>query len=79
MRGCGLRASDLHGVLDEALRHAGRWALHIMVEAYLSQLPRKFMRRIASFTSDDGGYLLPRAQAAPPAELMQKIWPWVEE
>jgi Centromere DNA-binding protein complex CBF3 subunit, domain 2/Transcriptional activator of glycolytic enzymes len=50
-----------------------------MVEAYLSHLPRKFMRRVAGFTSDEGGYFLPRAQAAPPAELVQKIWPWVEE
>jgi Centromere DNA-binding protein complex CBF3 subunit, domain 2 len=50
-----------------------------MVEAYLSHLPKKFLRRVAGFTSDEGGYFLPRAQAAPPPELLEKIWPWVEE
>ena len=50
-----------------------------MVDAYLSHLPKKFMRRVAGFTSDEGGYFLPRAQVVPPPELLQKIWPWVEE
>ena len=79
MRGCGIRSGELHGVDEEQPRRAGRWALETMVEAYLSHLPRKFMRRVAGFTSDEGGYFLPRAQAAPPPELLQKIWPWVEE
>ena len=50
-----------------------------MVEAYLPHLPKKFLRQVAGFTSDEGGYFLPRAQAAPPPELLEKIWPWVEE
>ena len=50
-----------------------------MVDAYLSHLPKKFMRRVAGFTSEEGGYFLPRAQVSPPPELLQKIWPWVEE
>src|SRR5436190_6874646 len=50
-----------------------------MVEAYLSHLPKKFLQRVAGFTSDEGGYFLPRAQPVPPAELLGKIWPWVEE
>jgi hypothetical protein len=50
-----------------------------MVDAYLSHLPKKFMRRVAGFTSDEGGYFLPRAQVLPPPDLLQKIWPWVEE
>lgn len=50
-----------------------------MVDAYLSHLPKKFMRRVAGFTSEEGGYFLPRAQVVPPPELLQKIWPWVEE
>jgi hypothetical protein len=44
-----------------------------MVEAYLSHLPKKFLRRVAGFTSDEGGYFLPRAQAAPPPKLLKKI------
>ena len=50
-----------------------------MVDAYLSHLPKKFMRRVAGFTSDEGGYFLPRAQVPPPADLSRQIWPWVEE
>ena len=50
-----------------------------MVDAYLSHLPKKFMRRVAGFTSEEGGYFIPRAQVVPPPELLQKIWPWVEE
>jgi hypothetical protein len=30
-----------------------------MVDAYLSHLPKKFMRRVAGFTSEEGGYFLP--------------------
>ena len=49
------------------------------MEAYLSHLSKKFLRRVAGFTSDEGGYFLPRAQPVLPAELLEKIWPWVEE
>jgi len=49
-----------------------------MVNAYLSHLSKKFMRRVAGFTTEEGGYFLPRAQAEPPTELLGKIWPWIE-
>lgn len=61
MRGCGIRSGELHGVDEEQLRRAGRWSSKTMVEAYLSHLPKKFMRRVAGFTADEGGYFLPRA------------------
>ena len=57
------------------LRRAGRWASETMVNAYLSHLPKKFMRRVAGFTTEEGGYFLPRAQAEPQTELLWKIWP----
>lgn len=49
------------------------------MDAYLSHLPKKFMRRVAGFSSDEGGYFLPRAQVLPSADLLGQIWPWVEE
>src|ERR1700721_467182 len=50
-----------------------------MVDSYLSHLPKKFMGGGAGFSCHEGGFFLPRAQVAPPPELLQKIWPWVEE
>jgi hypothetical protein len=70
MRGYRIRSGELHGVDKEQLRRASRWALETIVKAYLSYLPKKFMRRVARFTSDKGGYFLPRAQATPPPELL---------
>ena len=59
MRGCGIRAGELHGVDEEQLQRAGRWSSETMVQAYLSHLPKKFMRRRAEFTTEVGGYFLP--------------------
>ena len=49
------------------------------MEAYLSHLPKKFLWQVAGFTTDKGSYFLPQAQPVPLAELLEKIWPWVEE
>ena len=40
---------------------------------------KKFLQWVMGFTSHKGGYFLPQAQPVPPAELLEKIWPWVEE
>src|SRR5436190_17227337 len=53
-----------------------------MTGAYLSYLPRAFIRSIAGFPKEGKGYFLPRAQETPPAGLCSKIWPetdvWLE-
>jgi centromere DNA-binding complex CBF3 subunit-like protein/transcriptional activator of glycolytic enzymes GCR1 len=49
-----------------------------MSTAYLSRLPRKFMRVAAGFSKTAGNYHLQRAAVQPPAVLTSQIWPWVD-
>ena len=46
-----------------------------MTGAYLSYLPRTFMRSIASFPKEGKGYFLPRAREVLEKALCLKIWP----
>ena len=46
-----------------------------MTGAYLSYLPRAFMRSIAGFPKEGKGYFLPRAREVPEEALCSKIWP----
>src|SRR5947207_13207622 len=49
-----------------------------MTGAYLSYLPRAFIRSIAGFPQEGKGYFLPRARETPPAALYSKIWPEID-
>ena len=49
-----------------------------MSTAYLSRLPREFMRVAAGFPRTAGNYHLQRAAVKPPAALTSQIWPWVD-
>ena len=49
-----------------------------MSTAYLSRLPREFMRVVAGFSRTSGNYHLKRATIQPPAALSSRIWPWVD-
>ena len=46
-----------------------------ITEAYLSYLPRAFIRLIAGFLKEEKGYFLPYAQEVPKEVLYSKIWP----
>ena len=46
-----------------------------MTGAYLSYLPRAFIRSIAGFPKEGKGYFLPRAREVPEEALCLKIWP----
>ena len=46
-----------------------------IIGAYLSYLPRVFMRLIASFPKKGKGYFLPRTREVPEEVLYLKIWP----
>ena len=48
-----------------------------MTKAYLSCLPRKFIRAMASFPKE-GQFHLRRAQVEPSTELKRLVWPDVE-
>src|SRR5437764_2054668 len=49
-----------------------------MSTAYLSRLPREFMRIAAGFSHTAGNYHLQRAAVRPSAALTSRIWPWVD-
>jgi hypothetical protein len=52
----------------------------MLVKAYLTHLPRQFMRVVAGFSSFSGGdYFLARAAYEPPFMLQKQLWPWIEE
>ena len=46
-----------------------------MMGAYLSYLPRAFIRLITGFLKEGKGYFLPRAREVPEEALYLKIWP----
>ena len=76
------RHAELGGVPESQIRRAGRWNTDAMTGAYLSYLPRGFMRSIAGFPQEGKGYFLPRAREMPDEALCAKIWPeadvWLE-
>jgi hypothetical protein len=78
MRGAAARIADAQGVPEDQLRRAGHWERGSMSTAYLSQLPREFMRVIAGFSRLPGNYHLRRAAVQPPKSLKRLIWPWVD-
>ena len=70
-----VRHAELSGVKETQIRRAGRWNTDAMTGAYLSYLPRAFMRSIAGFPKEGKGYFLPRAREVPEEALYSKIWP----
>ena len=52
------RHAELSGVKETQIRRAGRWNTDAMTGAYLSYLPRAFMRSIAGFPKEGKGYFL---------------------
>jgi hypothetical protein len=79
MRGAAARMADSQGVTEDQLRRAGHWERgSSMLTAYLSGLPREFMRVIAGFSGTIGHYHLRRAGVKPPKALKGQLWPWVD-
>jgi hypothetical protein len=78
----GPRHAELNGVPETQIRRAGRWNTDALTGAYLSYLPRAFMRSIAGWPQEGKGYFLPRAQEQPDEALCSRIWPeadlWLE-
>jgi hypothetical protein len=78
MRGASARIADAQGIPEDQIRRAGHWERGSMSTAYLSRLPREFMRVAAGFSRTAGNYHLRRAAVPPPAALERRIWPWVD-
>jgi hypothetical protein len=78
-RGAGAQAAETHGTSLAQISQAGRWNQSILCQAYLTHLPRQFMRVVAGFSTAPGDYFLARAASEPPYALQRQIWPWLEE
>lgn len=79
MRPGGVNAADEAGCSGEQKRIGGRWSRDKMESAYLSQLPKAVMRSIAEFSKEKGGFYVPRSEIQPPDNLLNEVFPWIED
>ena len=52
-RSQGAKHAELKGVNEDQIRRAGRWNSDVLMNCYLTHLPRKSMRSMASFSPVD--------------------------
>jgi hypothetical protein len=78
-RRVGAQDTETHGSSLAQISQAGRWNQSMLCQAYLTHLPRQFMRVVAGFSATAGDYFLARAAHEPPLHLQQQLWPWIEE
>ncbi|XP_044714774.1 centromere DNA-binding protein complex CBF3 subunit [Hirsutella rhossiliensis] len=76
-RRVGAQDAETHGTSLAQISQAGRWNQSVLCQAYLTHLPRQFMRIVAGFSASRG--LLARAAHEPPYVLQKQLWPWIEE
>ncbi|RKK06602.1 hypothetical protein BFJ65_g18500 [Fusarium oxysporum f. sp. cepae] len=78
-RRVGAQDAETHGTSLAQISQAGRWNQSVLCQAYLTHLPRQFMRIVAGFSASPGDYFLARAANEPPYVLQKQLWPWIEE
>ncbi|XP_044724008.1 centromere DNA-binding protein complex CBF3 subunit [Hirsutella rhossiliensis] len=77
-RRVGAQDAETHGTSLAQISQAGRWNQSVLCQAYLTHLPRQFMRIVAGFSASPGDYFLARAAHEPPYVLQKQLWPWIE-
>jgi len=77
-RRAGAQEAETYGTSLTQISQAGRWNSSVLCKAYLTHLPRQFMRIVAGFSGTAGDYFLTRAVHEPPAALQRQLWPWIE-
>ncbi|KAK7582888.1 hypothetical protein V3481_012184 [Fusarium oxysporum f. sp. vasinfectum] len=78
-RRVGAQDAETHGTSLAQISQAVRWNQSVLCQAYLTHLPRQFMRIVAGFSASPGDYFLARAAHEPPYVLQKQLWPWIEE
>jgi hypothetical protein len=78
-RRVGAQNAETYGTSLAQISQAGRWNQSVLCQAYLTHLPREFMRVVAGFSTSSGDYFLARAAHEPPYALQKQLWPWIEE
>ncbi|KAM4062021.1 centromere DNA-binding protein complex CBF3 subunit [Hirsutella rhossiliensis] len=69
----GAQDAETHGTSLAQISQAGRWNQSVLCQAYLTHLPRQFMRIVAGFSASPGDYFLARAAHEPPYVLQRTI------
>lgn len=79
-RASSARMAELGGASQGHILRAGRWENEgkVMLGAYLTGLPREFMRVTAGFRPEGGTYFLPR-DVEVPQHLQKQIFPQADE
>ncbi|XP_044717389.1 centromere DNA-binding protein complex CBF3 subunit [Hirsutella rhossiliensis] len=72
-RRVGAQDAETHGTSLAQISQAGRWNQSVLCQAYLTHLPRQFMRIVAGFSASPGDYFLARAAHEPPYVLQRTI------
>jgi len=78
-RAQGAQMAETLGTSFDQISKAGRWNNTMLCKAYLTHLPRHFMRSVAGFNGDGtGDYFIRRAVYEPPQSIQQQLWPWLD-
>ena len=77
-RKSGAMTCELNGVEQEQIKRLGNWNSDVLNVSYLSPLPEKAVHVMAGFSTSEP-YKLTREALAPPSELCQQIFPWLED
>jgi hypothetical protein len=78
-RRVGAQTAETYGTSLTQISQAGRWNQSVLCQAYLTHLPREFMRVVAGFSKTSSDYYIARAAYEPPEALQKRLWPWIEE
>jgi hypothetical protein len=78
-RKAGLQYGEALDIPLDQLRQFGRWDNSKMVQHYSTQVARKAARMMAGHPEERGSYYLSRESLAPPEQLLQQVFPMLEE
>jgi len=67
--------AELKRISENQIWHASRWNQEQMIDCYLNFLLQKFMRIMASHSSQMGCFEIHHAAIIPPDMLLFMIWP----
>ena len=77
-RKTGARLAEEGGAANADIARAGGWAMGVMENVYLTNIPRPALRALAGFNPQGGTFYLPRAVDVPD-NLQRRVFPEVEK
>ena len=78
-RKSGAKMADLGDAGASDIRRAGRWTNDSMEGSYLTNLPRRMLRAMATFDANGRTFWLARDGVQPSETLLQKVFPWIDQ